>query len=757
MTNEASSYTNTVVSMSLFRALTENSTEIIITQNAEGKITFVSAPIYKITGYQEHKVIGHALYEFLADGDAQAVAAQLVAVLANPGTSVVLDFRFVHANGDVLFLEGTAVNMFGTEGVACVIFNLRDTTQQKLTDEKLLVSELKLRSLIENSHDGIALMSVEGKMIYLSSAIERIMGYSLPELLGTDPRLLSHPDDLAPVAKILEALYPRFGLTATAEYRMRHKNGEWLWIKSNITNLLHEEHIAAFVFNYEDITERKKAEALLVQSERMMANAQKIAHFGSWELDITDGYGYGELRWSEEVFRIFGYTPGSIHISIEQFFASVYPEDRTLVSAATEEALLKNAHYCTDHRIVWPDGSIGWVREDAHYIKDSTADKKNRLIGTVRDITDQKDAEDKLLKSEANMKAIFDHTEIAYTMLDKNLNIVTFNPRAERWISIVYKEKLYAGTSYLSYIKNNPEAGRLTILLMRVLKGENILFDYHSTLSGGHEIWNLIRMNPIIGADEKVYGICIAISDITLRKQHEIERERITMDLIQRNKDLEQFTYVVSHNLRAPLTNIMGLSQLLYEDGQDEDFRKTYTKQLGVSVQKMDTIIKDLNHVLQVKKEVSEVKRTVYFSELVNDIKLSIENIMQQQNVEVLMDFTAVDEFLTIKSYLYSIFYNLITNSIKYRQPSRRPIIDIKSRLSAKKLEIVFKDNGLGIDLKRKGKEVFGLYKRFHHHIEGKGMGLFMVKTQAETIGGTISVESEVNKGTTFIISFPIK
>ncbi len=714
MTNETNSYTNTALNGSLFRSLTENSSEIIITQNVDGKITFISPPVYRITGYTEEQLIGGTLFEFLVDGDTELMATLFTNIIGNPNVPIKVNFRFVHANSEILFMEGTAVNMFGTQGIACVIFNLRDATQQKLTEEKLLVSELKLRSLIENSHDGIALMSPEGKMIYLSSAIERIMGYTLPELLGTDPRLLSHPDDLAPVAKILEALYPRFGATATAEYRMRHKNGEWLWIKSNITNLLHEEHIAAFVFNYEDITERKKAEALLVQSERMMANAQKIAHFGSWELDITDGYVFGELRWSEEVFRIFGYTPGSINVSIEQFFASVYPEDRALVSSATEEALLKNTHYCTDHRIVWPDGSIRWVREDAHFIIESTADKKSRLIGTVRDITDQKDAEDKLLKSEANMKAIFDHTEIAYTVLDKNLNIVTFNPRAERWIAIVYKEKIYAGTSYLSYLKNNPEAGRLTILLMRVLKGENILFDYHSTLPGGHEIWNLIRMNPIIGSDEKVYGICIAISDITLRKQHEIERERITTDLIQRNKDLEQFTYVVSHNLRSPLTNIMGLSQLLFEDGQDEDFRKTYTKQLGISVQKMDTIIKDLNHVLQVKKEVSEVKRTVYFSELVNDIKLSIENIMQQQNVEVLVDFTAADEFLTIKSYLYSIFYNLITNSIKYRQPGRRPIIDIKSRLTAKKLELVFKDNGLGIDLKRKGKEVFGLYKRFH-------------------------------------------
>jgi signal transduction histidine kinase len=181
-----------------------------------------------------------------------------------------------------------------------------------------------------------------------------------------------------------------------------------------------------------------------------------------------------------------------------------------------------------------------------------------------------------------------------------------------------------------------------------------------------------------------------------------------------------------------------------------------YNKQLGISVQKMDTIIKDLNYILQIKKEVSEIKGFVLFAELVNDIKLSIENIILQERVIIHCDFDEASGFLTVKSYLYSIFYNLIINSIKYRRPGVPPIIDIKSRLHAKNIELVFSDKGLGIDLKRKGNEVFGLFKRFHYHIEGKGMGLFMTKTQVQTLGGEISVASELNKGTTFTISFPL-
>jgi signal transduction histidine kinase len=109
---------------------------------------------------------------------------------------------------------------------------------------------------------------------------------------------------------------------------------------------------------------------------------------------------------------------------------------------------------------------------------------------------------------------------------------------------------------------------------------------------------------------------------------------------------------------------------------------------------------------------------------------------------------------VTLKSYLYSIFYNLISNSIKFRQKQVPCIIEIKSNLLKNNVELIFTDNGMGIDLKKKGDHIFGLYKRFHPHTEGKGMGLFMVKTQVETLSGKISIESEVNKGTQFRIEF---
>jgi len=239
-------------------------------------------------------------------------------------------------------------------------------------------------------------------------------------------------------------------------------------------------------------------------------------------------------------------------------------------------------------------------------------------------------------------------------------------------------------------------------------------------------------------------------------KLAEIERIKMVDELLQRNKELEQFAYIVSHNLRAPVANILGASNALNDIGLSTKEKVILNKGIHTSVIKIDDIIHDLNHILQVKGKVNEVKEIVVFSGLVDDIKASISYLIAKDDIEIKYDFPDVDEYFTVKPYLYSIFLNLISNSVKYRQPDKACTIEIMSHRLKNKIELIFSDNGMGIDLEKKGGQVFGLYKRFHENIEGKGLGLFMVKTQVETLGGKISVKSEQNVGTEFKIEFEI-
>jgi PAS domain S-box-containing protein len=249
----------------------------------------------------------------------------------------------------------------------------------------------------------------------------------------------------------------------------------------------------------------------------------------------------------------------------------------------------------------------------------------------------------------------------------------------------------------------------------------------------------------------RYYGV---IQDVTALESAEKERATITEELIKRNKALEQFTYVISHNLRAPVANIRALTDILKETdtflGEQDLIEK-----MSLSVLNLDTIITDLNQILQIKQEQNSLKEQVNLHTLMSSISLSIKNLIVQENVSIQLDIDQGVSITAVRGYLYSILYNLTLNSIKYRRKEVNPTIRIRCSIENGEIVIRFQDNGKGIDLEKNGAFMFGLYKRFDSTVEGKGLGLFMVKTQVEELGGRIDVESVLGVGTLFSIQLP--
>jgi len=238
------------------------------------------------------------------------------------------------------------------------------------------------------------------------------------------------------------------------------------------------------------------------------------------------------------------------------------------------------------------------------------------------------------------------------------------------------------------------------------------------------------------------------------RKNIEIERQKIITDLLQRNRDLEQFSHIVSHNVRGPVSTLLGLNNMLIEE-QDQKEQEFILDGIRTTSEKLDSVIKDLNKILQIRRELSELRIKVNLEEIVSEIKGSIAMLIKENNAIIEYNFTAVNELLTVRSYINSIFYNLITNSIKYAQPDKAPVIKIWTEQANESIIIYFKDNGIGIDLDKYKDRIFMLYNRFNHTVEGKGVGLFMTKTQVEVLNGTIEIDSQLGYGTIFKIVFP--
>jgi PAS domain S-box-containing protein len=369
------------------------------------------------------------------------------------------------------------------------------------------------------------------------------------------------------------------------------------------------------------------------------------------------------------------------------------------------------------------------------------------VVLTAVDITTRKQSEAQLALS----ASIIDHSSDAIISKDIDSVITSWNRSAERIFGYAAAEMIGRSIAIVIPPERLHEEAEI---IKKILKGEYVgNYETVRLRKDGSFVDVSLTVSPVRDSSGQITGASKIVRDITERKEFERQKERTTDELINRNKDLEHFAYIVSHNLRAPVANIIGISNLLNVPTLQADQRSQVISGITSSARKLDEVIVDLNHVLKVKHDVNEKRETVSFSALVEDIRISISSLINSGKVTIVTDFGEVDEYPTIKSYLHSVFYNLISNSIKYRRPDLDPIIRIKSKRLHENLVLTFSDNGIGIDLNKHGDKVFGLYRRFHpNEAEGKGMGLYMVKSQVEALGGKISISSEVDHGTEFTI-----
>ena len=223
-------------------------------------------------------------------------------------------------------------------------------------------------------------------------------------------------------------------------------------------------------------------------------------------------------------------------------------------------------------------------------------------------------------------------------------------------------------------------------------------------------------------------------------------------ELINQNTQLEQFAFIAAHNLRAPLARILGLTNLIKTSATDQDKTIAFEK-LVESTHDLDHVIKDLSLILNIKKHSSELIQ-VNVEESFSRVLRMLEKDIQETNAQIESNFSQGKLIFGVPPYVESILYNLISNAIKYRNPEQKPNIAVDTTIEGKFVLFNVSDNGLGIDLSKYRSSMFNLYKRFHLHMEGKGLGLFLVKTQIESMGGRVEVDSELNKGTVFRVYF---
>ncbi len=256
---------------------------------------------------------------------------------------------------------------------------------------------------------------------------------------------------------------------------------------------------------------------------------------------------------------------------------------------------------------------------------------------------------------------------------------------------------------------------------------------------------NYVNNRPI-----SYMGMLIDISDIKKKQTH---LEKLSKELKKSNVELEKFAYITSHNLRAPVVNLESLMNFYNYDAVDIANNNDIVSKMEISVKRLKETLDDLIEIVSKKSEKLTLENVNIKNELFNLIH-KLDSLKKESNIQITTDVPEELNIICSKKVFHTIFDNLITNSVRFKKPDIPLKLTCRSFDTEEYVVVEIEDNGVGIDMERNAEKIFGLYQKFQPDAEGRGIGLFIVKSQVESVDGKIEISSKLQEGTTFRIYF---
>ncbi|WP_344816173.1 PAS domain-containing protein [Flavobacterium cheonanense] len=502
--------------------------------------------------------------------------------------------------------------------------------------------------------------------------------------------------------------------------------------------------------NNDSITNLKRINKDLYESNERYDIVAKATSDTIWDWDIKTG----GFIWNKGIQGVFGYKKEDVGDNLQWWFEKIHPEDSLKMSVKLYSFIEQKTEKWQDYyRFMCADGTYKYVFDRGFLVMD---DDRNviRMIGAIQDITKQKEEEQRLKLLETVITQTKDTVIITETSNTEKEQpkIVFVNPAFSKMTG--YKSKEVIGKNATILMNKFSVRNDIKKLAEVIKKKEEFTFEALNKRKNGEQYWVNLTMIPITNKDNQ-HSHWISIQrDISVEKEREKEREHLISELTQNNKDLKQFSYITSHNLRAPLSNLTGLLNLVEDIPIENQELKEIISGFSKSTHQLNETINDLVNVIIIKDSPSIQKEGIVIKDVFENVFNQLSFLIGVKKPIIKMDLNKDQIVYLNKSYIESILLNLMSNSLRYCDPIRQLKISIASKKVGNETIITFKDNGIGIDLERNKDKVFGLYQRFHDYPDSKGLGLYLVKSQVESMGGTISIDSTVGVGTTFTIIF---
>ncbi|UTA66477.1 PAS domain-containing sensor histidine kinase [Emticicia sp. 21SJ11W-3] len=728
------------ISESNLKAIFDNTSEAFVLLDTHGKIkTFnTKAYSYGLFNTNTEMMVGRHLLEIIADDRKAIVQSFLDRALQS---ETIRYDRPYSTHNRLLWINYTISPVIENGQITGICVTGRDITERKEAEEELAKRELKFRSIIANSHDLLVLIDANRSIEFLSPAIQKVFGYMNDET--KIPAILDriHPEDLDNVMTCFKRSFHNPEVPFLCTLRLLNKEDNFLWLEGTLTNMLHKPEINAIVGSFRDITERK----LFEEQQDLLVSIINSSEDAILSLDTKKNI----ISWNKGAARMFGYEDKEI---IGNSIYLIVPPERLAEEEEIFNKIYKGepVNYYETQRIN-KSGQLLDISITASPIKDNNGN----IVGIsriARDVSEKMKAQAKIRDNERRFRSLLQNSNDGLCLMGPDGIMQEISQSGIKILG--YEESDLIGQARFDLVHPD-DVETVSKAFFDVAKNPKITryFEYRSLCKDGSYLWLEASCQNLLN-DAAVNAIVVNFRDITERKNLDIERENLIYTLNKRNNDLRNFSFITSHNLRAPLSNLLGFIQLLEEIQIEDQVLKVIIDGFRASTLQLSNTLDDLIKILIIKENNTIEYKEVYFEQILLQIKNQLNFLIQEAEADIETHFELAPSVVFTETYMESILMNLMTNALKYRATDRSLKIKIETQKTDKEIVLVFSDNGIGFDVELHKEKLFGLYQRFHDRPNSIGLGLFLVKSQMESLGGTIEVESTVNVGTTFKLRF---
>lgn len=703
----------------------------------------------------EAEVLGRTMEDVLGKESWTKVEPRIKAALA--GETV--DFRefLPYARGGARWVQITyRPHRSVSEEIDGVVVLVQDVTEQRKAEDALAQRESEFRAMFELNASGSALVDANtGQFLRVNEKMSEVTGYSKEELLGKKFSDITHPDDQARDRELYRSALQSQVKNFESEKRYVRKDGGVRWVLVRGTILRDEsgkaERTLATIM---DLTEWKKNQDALMESEQRLRQALDAGEFGAWEWWIRDN----KVIWSDRLYEMHGIPPAEFSGDAQQFQRMVHPEDWERVSGSIQATLEKKAPYQLEFRAVRPDGEVRWFWTTAHVIYERGVPV--RMIGITADINERKQIELQLRESEEQMRLAQRAARIGtwdWKLIEKKL---TWSEGMFHLIGVPQWKVQLSLEAWMEFVHPQDRALLEKSLPEIMERGGAFTLEYRITRKDGAVRW-LLNIGHVeksaSGEPLRMLGVSVDISERKTAEELLQSQAQHLEELVQARTErlrevvteLESFSYTIAHDLRGPLRAMNGFASALEEDysPQLDETARDYIRRITAGAERMDQLIRDVLDYSKITRQEYEAER-VALGPLIAGI---IENYPSLQGDKGQITVQGpMPKVMGSNPLLVQCFSNLIGNAVKFVPGDRRPDVRIRAEPKEEgRVRIWIEDNGIGI-APENHERIFGLFQRLEKRFEGTGIGLAIVSRAVERMGGKFGLESELDKGSKF-------